>query len=85
MSNVTPIRQTRRVNVTVHRVTFDLVPRAVVEELFYAAISVAWAAGDGEFTSDDAEAMDRMEALQKAVSAASQYAVPVEREVEEPI
>lgn len=35
MNNVPPIRKTRRVTVTAHRVAFDMVPRHVVEELRY--------------------------------------------------
>ena len=37
MSKIVPIRPTRRSVVTAHRVTFDLVPRAVVEALFTMA------------------------------------------------
>lgn len=85
MSNVVQLHKTRRVMVTVHQVTFDLVPREVLKAVFEASIAVAWMADDGEFTSDSPEAIDRMEALQKAVNAASQYTIPIEREVEEPI
>lgn len=85
MSNVTPLRPTRRVTVTAHQVTFDLVPRNVLEEVFHTAIAVAWAADDGAYTAEHQDADERLEALQKAVSAASQFTVPVEREVDEPI
>lgn len=85
MSNIAQIRPTRRVTVTAHRVTFELVPKEVVEKLFHAAIAVGWAAGDGEYTSENQEAQDRLEHLMKVVGDASQYTVPVEHEVEEPI
>lgn len=85
MSNVIQLRKTRRVMTTAHQVTFDLVPREVLKAVFDAAVPVAWMADDGEFTSADPEAIDRMEALQKAVNAASQYTIPIVREVEEPI
>lgn len=90
MKNVTPLRKTRRVRITAHRVTFDLVPRNIIEEVFHAAIAVGWAASDGAFDSDSndydrAEAAERIATLQKAVSAASQYTVPVHIEVDEPV
>ena len=85
MSNVVPIIPARKVVITAHQVTFELVPPAVVEELFHAAIAVGWAADEGAYDSPDADALARLEYLQKAVSAASQYTVPVEREVDEPI
>lgn len=90
MSNIVQIHPTRRVTVTAHQVTFDLVPRNVLEEVFHTAIAVAWAADEGAYDADSsdadkAEAAERMEALQKAVSAASQFTVPVQREVNEPI
>jgi len=85
MSNVVQLRKTRRVMGTFHQVTFDLVPREVLKAVFEAAIPVAWMADDGEFTADNPEAIDHMEALQKAVNAAAMYTVPIEREVEEPI
>lgn len=85
MSNIAPIEPTRHVTITAHQVTFDLVPRNILEEVFYAAIGVAWAADDGAYRAEDQEADGRMQYLQKAVSAASQFTVPVQREVEEPI
>lgn len=85
MSNIAQIRPTRRVAVTAHRVTFELVPKEIVEKLFHAAIAVGWADGDGEYTSDSQDALDHLEHLMKVVGEASQYTVPVEREVEEPI
>lgn len=81
----TQLQPTQRVTITAHQVTFDLVPRNVLEEVFNAAIGVAWAADDGAYKAEDQEAGERMEYLQKAVSAASQFTVPVQREVEEPI
>ena len=85
MSNVTPLWPTRKVMMTVHQVTFDLVPREVVERVFHAAIAVAWASSDGEYTPAAQDAADRLNELEKAVNAASQYTVQVEREVDEPI
>lgn len=85
MSNITPIYPTRRVRAVVHQVTFDLVPRSVVERLFHAAIAVGWAADDGAYSAADHEALASLDALQKAVDAASQFTVPVEQEVDEPI
>jgi hypothetical protein len=83
-SNVIPLRPTRRVVGIAHQVTFELVPRAVVEELFHAAIAVGWAADDDSYSSSDPEAADRLAILRKAVGAASQYTVPVEHEYEVP-
>lgn len=90
MSNITLLRPTRRVTTTVHQVTFDLVPRNLLEEVFHAAIAVGWAADEGAYDddcgdADKAEAAERMATLQKAVNAASQFTVPVQREVDEPI
>ncbi len=85
MNKVVPICKTRKVMTTVHQVTFDLVPRVVMEKLFYAAIAVGWAADDGLYSSDWQDANDSLQELQDAVSAASQYTTSVEREVEEPI
>lgn len=85
MSNIVQLRPTRRVVSIAHRVTFDLVPRAVVEELFNAAIVVGWAAENEAYSCVDREAAELMAALQKAVGAASQYTVPVEHEFEEPV
>ncbi|MDR0216202.1 MAG: hypothetical protein LBJ15_19705 [Comamonas sp.] len=85
MSNITPIRKTRRAVITAHQVTFELVPQAVIEDLFYAAIAVGWSAGDGAYTADGQDASDRLASLRSAVSAASQYTVPVEREINEPV
>lgn len=85
MSNITPLRPTRRVTVIAHRVTFELVPKEVVEKLFHAAIAVGLAAGDGEYTSDSQDALDRLDHLMTVFDEAFQYTVPVEREVDEPI
>lgn len=85
MSNVTQLRPTRRVTVTAHQVTFDLVPRDVLEEVFHTAIAVAWAADEGAYSAEHHEADERLESLQRAVSAASQFTVPVQHEVDEPI
>lgn len=85
MSNIVQIRPTRRATITAQLVCFDLVPRDVLENVFHAAIAVAWADGDGAYSTEDAEGHERMQSLQKAVSAASQYTVPVQREVDEPI
>lgn len=82
--NVIPLRPTRRVVGIAHQVTFELVPRAVVEELFYAAIAVGWADDDGAYSSSDPEAADRLAILRKAVGAASQYTAPVAFEYEGP-
>lgn len=65
MSNIIQLNQTRRVVGVVHRVTFDLVPRAVLEELFYAAIAVGWSADDEAYSSDDKHAAEHLEMLQK--------------------
>ncbi|MGB3069788.1 MAG: hypothetical protein WBC18_14635 [Ottowia sp.] len=85
MSNIVPIRPTRRVTITAHRVMYELVPPAILEQLFHAAIAVGWAAGDGAYSADNPDAQERLEDLERAVSAASQYTVPVEHEVDEPI
>lgn len=85
MSNIVPIKPTRRVTITAHRVTFDIVPRAVMEQLFHTAIAVGWAAGDGAYKAEHQEADERLDALQEAVNAASQFTVPVQHEVDEPI
>lgn len=85
MSNITPIHPTRRAVITAHQVTFELVPRAIIEDLFYAAIAVGWSADDGAYTAGSQDAGDRLASLQSAVSAASQYTVPVEREINEPV
>lgn len=85
MSNVVAMLPTRRVTVTAHRVTFDLVPRAVLEQVFHTAIAVAWAADEGAYIAEHGEADDRLADLQKAVSEASQFTVPVQHEVDEPI
>lgn len=85
MNNVPPIRKTRRVTVTAHRVAFDMVPRHVVEELFHAAIAVGWAADDDAYFASDNEYRARLKALQAVVGEASQYTTPIEHEVDEPI
>jgi hypothetical protein len=85
MSNVIPLRKTRRVLTTVHQVTFDLVPREVVESVFYTALAVGWGAEDGDVAGSTPEACARIESLITAISAAAQYTVPIEREVDEPI
>lgn len=85
MSNITQNHPTRRVTIAAHRVMFDLVPRSVLEEVFHTAIAVAWAADDGAYKAEHQEADERLDALQKAVSSASQYTVPVQHEVDEPI
>ncbi|KEH14050.1 hypothetical protein GY15_08935 [Delftia sp. 670] len=85
MSNVTQLRPTRRVTITAHQVTFDLVPRDVLEEVFHTAIAVAWAADEEAYSAEHHEADERLESLQRAVNAASQFTVPVQREVDEPI
>ncbi|MFC4927859.1 hypothetical protein [Delftia deserti] len=85
MSNISQLHPTKRVTITAHRVAFDLVPRDVLEQVFHAAIAVAWAADEEAYVAEDCEANERLESLQKAVSAASQYTVPVEHEVDEPI
>lgn len=86
MSNIVTLHPTRKVMTTVHRVQFELVPRAVMEDLFYAAISVGWSADDGEISATpidvQSDAGARLEALQKAVGDASQFTTPVEREME---
>lgn len=85
MSNVVQINPTQRVMRTAHRVTFDLVPRPVMEKLFYAAISVGWDADADLYRSETPEAEVELSALQEAVSEASQYTVEVQHEAEEPI
>jgi hypothetical protein len=85
MSNITQLRPTKRVTITAHRVTFDLVPRSVLEQVFHAAIAVAWAADEGVYSAGHPEAGERLESLQRAASAASQFTVPVQHEVDEPI
>ncbi|GAB2531204.1 hypothetical protein [Simplicispira piscis] len=85
MSNITHLRQTRRVTIPAHRVTFDLVPRAVVEELFFAAVAVGFAADEGAYSAHDANAQERLDGLHAAATKAAQYTVPVEIEVDEPI
>lgn len=85
MSNITELRPTRRVTVTKHQVTFDLIPLRVIEDLFHAAIAVGWAADEDGYTAVDEETQERLASLQKAVSAASQFTTPVVCEVDEPI
>lgn len=79
MSNVIQMRPTNRFVGISHQVTIDLVPRVIVEQLFYAAIAVGWASENEAYSCADLEAEELMTALQKAVSAASQYTVPVKR------
>lgn len=85
MNNVVQLRPTKCVVGIAHQVTFDLVPRAIVEELFNVAISVGWAADNESYISIDSDAAELLSALQKAVSAASQYTVPVRHEYHEPV
>lgn len=88
MSNIVPIKPTRQVTITAHRVTFDLVPRNVMEQLFHTAIAVGWALDNGDISmhTEHPDAHEHLLVdLQKAVSVASQYTVPVEIEVDEPV
>lgn len=87
MSNVIPLHPTRRVSITAHRITFDLVPRDVMERLFNAAIAMGFASGDdmSTYVTGDEHADACLAELLGAVSAASQYTVPVQIEVDEPI
>lgn len=85
MSNITPNQPTRTVTVPVSRVTFDLVPRHVVENLFYLAINFVWASDEEEYHFESETAKEMYDRLQDAVSEASHYTVEVMREAQEPI
>lgn len=84
MSNIVTTHQPRQEVIPAHQVAFDLVPRAVIEDLFNAAISVGWAADNECYSARSQEARDLLGALQKAVCAASQYTTPVSIEVNRP-
>ena len=55
-----------------HRVTFNLVPIGIIEEIFDASLAVAWRAGDG------LKIKDQLIVLERAVTKATQYTVPVD-------
>lgn len=88
MSNIIQLRPTVRRTIEVHRVTIDLMPKNVQEKLMEAAIMVGFLLGNGEYElSADAsqEAIEIFDNLEKAVNLASQYTVPGEMEVDEPV
>lgn len=85
MSNVIPIRKSNTTPTIAYRVTFEKMPRDVVEKLVYAAISVGWAAGEGEYRSGKPEAEAKMQELMDAVNEASRYAIPVDFKTGEPV
>jgi hypothetical protein len=85
MSDIVNIKKTRRVVTTTHRVTFELVPRDVMEELFHSAIAVGWAADEDAYSARDGQSAERLSSLMRAVGKASQYTVPEERVVDEPV
>lgn len=84
MSNVVQLPTPKQYSGIAHRVVFDMVPRAIVEKLFHAAIAVGWAADEDEYRSENAEAVERMKALMDAVSAASEFTVPVDHQTGAP-
>ena len=84
MSNVVQLRKSNEYHGIAHRVTLSLVPPALVEKLFYAAISVGWAAGEEEYSSANDNAAEKLEDLRALVSEASQYTVPIDFQTGEP-
>lgn len=86
MSNIIPIRPTRRVSITAHRIEFDLVPRPVMERLFNAAIAVGLFSDDmATYVTGNEKADACLAELVDAASTAAQYTAPVQIEVDEPI
>lgn len=88
MSNVTELRRTVRKKVPVGQITISLMPDEVKERLMNAALLVGMMYGGCELElSEDAspEAIKAIEFLDSAVSAASQYTIPGEIEVDEPV
>ncbi|UJO99393.1 MAG: phage antirepressor KilAC domain-containing protein [Nitrosomonas sp.] len=85
---VTPLIRTVRKKAPAGRITTSLMPDDVKERLMDAAILVGMLYGSCElYLPDDAspEAIEAFELLEHAVSIASQYTVPVEIEVDEPV
>ncbi|MBV6447288.1 hypothetical protein [Nitrosomonas sp.] len=88
MSNVTELRRTVRKKMPAGRITTSLMPDDVKERLMEAAILVGMMYGNcGLELSEDAspEVIEAFELLDHAVSVASQYTVPIEIEVDEPV
>lgn len=85
MSNVIELRKKKEYHGIAHRVTFEKVPQDVLETIFYAAISVGWADGEGEYRSENPEAEAKMRELRDAVNEASRYAIPVDFKTGEPV
>lgn len=85
MSNVIELRKKKEYHGIAHRVTFEKIPQDVLETIFYAAIAVGWAAGEGEYESETAEAGVKMNELITAVNEASRYAIPVDFKTGEPV
>ena len=63
----------------VNRIKVELVPPALAEDLFYAAIAVAWSADSDLYKTDCGYAAGNLCILQKLASDIAKYSVPVDR------